>query len=202
MVCFRRYRCRAISECENVMTEEHSTPLPEKREFHKPVEGQEFSQPANEESPHDTGGMRLQVVVVAVHDAFYGIRIGTVREILRVPKITWVPWTPEYIVGIINVRGEMLSIVDLRVFFHYAASQFADTNRIVVVEARELAAGLLVDEMVDILDVPIVTFQSIPAETDHLEQQHYLAGHFRWRGMTLALLDSDLLLQGTVVNQG
>jgi chemotaxis signal transduction protein len=76
-----------------------------------------------------------------------------------------------------------------------------ETSRIVVVESKELVAGLLVDAMVDILDVPIVTFQALPASTAD-DARKYLDGQFYWREMTLALLNSDVLLQGLIVNQG
>jgi purine-binding chemotaxis protein CheW len=104
------------------------------------------------------------------------------------------------VIGILNVRGEMLSVVDLRVLLQHGTSQLTDTSRIVVIEARDLVAGFLVDQMVDILEVPIITFRSLLEETDD-NTQHYLAGQFHWLDMTLALLDSNLLLQGIVVDQ-
>ncbi len=146
-------------------------------------------------------GLCLQVVVVSVQQALYGIRIDTVREILRVSKITWIPWTPRYIVGIMNVRGEMLPVVDARLFLQHGVGQVTDSSRIVVIESGNLVAGLLVDAMVDILDVPIATFQTIVDETDH-DAPKYCAGQLRWQETALTLLDSALVLQVIVVDQG
>jgi purine-binding chemotaxis protein CheW len=154
-----------------------------------------------QETSDESVGVCLQMVVVAVQEMFYGIRISTVREILRMSKISWVPWTPEYIVGILNVRGEMLPVVDLRSFLHHGASSVTETSRIVVIESRDLVASVLVDAMFDIIDVPIATFTPRPGTSDY-DEQEYLEGQFRWRDMTLDLIDSDCLLQGIVVNQG
>lgn len=181
--------------------EEHNTSLPEDREVQETSDVGIVLESDEEDVRSDTGGARLQVAVVAVHDVFYGIRITAVREILRVPKITWVPWTPKYVVGILNVRGEILSIVDIQLLLRHGASRVMDSSRIVVVEARDLVAGLLVDSMVDIIDVPIITFQPLPEGLDH-EAQKYLDGQFHWRDTVFTLLDTDLLLQGIIVNQG
>ncbi len=161
----------------------------------------ETVEPAEEERPNRAGGESLQVVVAAVHHGFYGIPINAVREILRVPKITWIPWTPEYIVGILNVRGEMLSVVDTRLFFRREASMLTDSSRIIVLESRGFAAGLLVDSMVDILDVPITALQLVADDNVDDEVQKYITGHFHWQAVMVPLLDSNVVLQGCVVNQ-
>jgi len=183
------------------MMEEQKTSLPEDREVQETPDVGMVLESDEEDVRSNTGGARLQVVVVAVHNVFYGIRITAVREILRVPKITWVPWTPKYVIGILNVRGEIFSIVDVQLLLQQRASQVMDSSRIVVVEARDLVAGLLVDSMVDIIDVPIATFQPLPMDLDH-EAQKYFDGQFHWRDTVFTLLDTDFLLQGIIVNQG
>ena len=158
------------------------------------------SDDADEAASCDGSGGRVQVVAVSVQQAVYGIRIDTVREILRVRKITWIPWTPEYVIGILNVRGEMLSIVDLRLFLQHGASDVTDGSRIIVIESKDLVAGLLVDAMVDILEIPIAAFHPLADGIDH-DDRVCAVGQLCWQDMTLTLLDSDRLLQGIVVNQ-
>lgn len=163
--------------------------------------------PAGESEPRNSGGgPTLQLALVSVHQTFYGIHIKTIREILRVRKLTWVPSTLPYVAGIVNVRGEMLPIIDLRLLLQTGASDVTDNSRIVVIESKHLAAGLLVDGMVDIVDVPLSGIHAPELNNSGFADPGHpardcLAGQCRWRAMTITLLESDRLLQGIVVNQ-
>jgi purine-binding chemotaxis protein CheW len=156
-----------------------------------------------QELAREHAATRAQIVVVSIGQSAYGIPIDAVREILRVRKITWVPWTPDEVIGILNIRGEMLSVIDLRHFLRQGVSSLTEKSRIVVAQAGELAAGLLVDSLVDILDVPMTTFRPLAdADADGRDSRGCLAGQCAWQGGTLTLFDSERLLHRLVVNQG
>ncbi len=183
------------------MIDEHRKNEVEIANVNRSDETADIAESVEVESPNQAGGESLQAVVAAVDQGFYGIPINTVREILRVPKMTWIPWTPQYIVGILNVRGEMLSVVDTRLFFRREAGTVTASSRIVVIESREFVAGLLVDSMVDILDVPMDTLQLAADDNVDDDVRKYMTGYFHWRTMMVPLLDSKVLLQGCVINQ-
>jgi purine-binding chemotaxis protein CheW len=143
----------------------------------------------------------LQVVVISLNGELYGIKIFAVREILKVKKITWVPCTPESIVGVISVRGDIQAIMDLKHFLQLGFSQITDNSRIILVESQEFVAGLLVDEMVDIIEVPESKFLPLTESTMSIPQK-YVEEKFPWNDQSITLLNVDTLIQGVVVDQG
>lgn len=82
-----------------------------------------------------------------IGDEIYGIEIAMVQEIITVIPITQVPSTPNFIKGIINLRGDILSIVDVRLRFHMMEREYDDLTCIIVVERDGEKIGLLVDEV-------------------------------------------------------
>jgi purine-binding chemotaxis protein CheW len=144
----------------------------------------------------------FQIVVISLDNELYGIRILSVREILKVKKITWVPCTPESIVGVISVRGDVQSVVDLKHFLQFGSSQqITENSRIILVESKDLVTGLLVDEMVDIINVPVSDFLPL-TEANISVAQKYVEGKLPWNDNMITLLNIDTLIQGVVVNQG
>jgi purine-binding chemotaxis protein CheW len=143
----------------------------------------------------------FQIVIVSFHDELYGIRILSVREILKVKKITWVPCTPESIIGVISVRGDVQSVVDLKHFLQFGFSQITESSRIILVESGELVTGLLVDEMVDIVEIPVSSFLPLTESNINITQKN-VEGRLSWDENTVALLNIDTLIQGVIVDQG
>jgi purine-binding chemotaxis protein CheW len=161
----------------------------------------EFLQKLKESKEPETEEPRFQIVVVSLNLELYGIKVLSVREILKVKKITRVPCTPEFIIGVISVRGDIQAVVDLKRFLQFGFSQMTDNSRIILVESKELVTGLLVDEMVDIIDVPISNFLPL-LESNINVAPKYIEGKFSWSENMITLLNIDMLIQEVVVNQG
>jgi purine-binding chemotaxis protein CheW len=87
----------------------------------------------------------LQVVGFRIGRETFGVPISLVREIVRVPSITSVPNAPDYIEGVINLRGRIIPVVDLRKRFHEIVGEPSKKNRIVVVELENRLIGLMVN---------------------------------------------------------
>ena len=87
----------------------------------------------------------LQVVGFRIGNETYGVRIGAVREIVRVPEITSVPSAPEVIEGVINLRGKIIPVMDLRKRFGQTEIHHDKKNRILVVELENKLVGLIVN---------------------------------------------------------
>jgi purine-binding chemotaxis protein CheW len=183
------------------MSETHidRTPVPNREE--EPDMPQEGPNKSEDIQESDVGGPQVQIVVVSIEQHLCGIKILAVREIVKVPKITWVPWTPEYVIGVINIRGDLHSVVDLKQFFQLGTSQVSKQSRIIIAESDDLVAGFLVDDMLDIIDVPVASFLPM-TELQNSGIRGYVEGTFPWNETEVFLLNIDMLLQGVVVNQG
>lgn len=96
----------------------------------------------------------LQVVGFRVGDETFGVPISHVREIIRVPQITALPNAPEYVEGVINLRGKIISVIDLRKRFGEANPQPGRKNRILVVELHNHVVGLIVNSASEVLKLP------------------------------------------------
>src|SRR5215467_7980899 len=96
-----------------------------------------------------------QVVGFRIGDETFGVRIGSVREIVRVPEITAVPNAPETIEGVINLRGKIIPVMDLRKRFgNQQGIQPDKKNRILVVELDKRLLGLIVNSASEVIKIP------------------------------------------------
>ncbi len=93
----------------------------------------------------------------------YGVPITSLREIVRVPEITTVPDAPDYLEGVINLRGRILSVVDLRKRFGQPATSVDRRSRILIVEHRGRLAGMIVDSASEVLKIPESEIEAAPA---------------------------------------
>ena len=93
----------------------------------------------------------------------YGVPITSLHEIVRVPEITAVPDAPDYLEGVINLRGKIVSVVDLRKRFGKPSAGLDRRNRILVVEHRGRLAGMIVDSASEVLKIPESDIETAPA---------------------------------------
>ena len=101
---------------------------------------------------------------VAKFEALYGVDVRLVQEIRRVTEITSVPRAPEFIKGVINLRGRIIPVVDLKRKLRLGEVGIAPASRIVVVKIRERLLGLLVDGASQVLKIPISSIDAPPEE--------------------------------------
>jgi len=94
-----------------------------------------------------------QLVIFRLANETYGVDIHQVREIIRVPEITRVPRTPDYVEGIINLRGGVIPVLDLRKRFGLAAAEDESDRRIIVVELEDTTLGMIVDGVSEVLRI-------------------------------------------------
>jgi purine-binding chemotaxis protein CheW len=98
--------------------------------------------------------MDTQIVVFALGEERYGLEISTVYEIIRQQPITAVPQAPASVEGVINLRGRIIPVVDLRDRFGLPPSVASNASRVVVCDANGLRVGLIVDGVSEVLMVP------------------------------------------------
>jgi len=105
----------------------------------------------------------LHIVGFKVGRETYGVPITSLHEIVRVPEITAVPDAPEYLEGVINLRGKIVSVMDLRKRFGDKQAAVKKQNRILVVEHSGRLAGLIVDSASEVLKIPADAVEPPPA---------------------------------------
>ena len=105
----------------------------------------------------------LHIVGFQVGRETYGVPITSLHEIVRVPDITAVPDAPDYLEGVINLRGKIVSVMDLRKRFGEKEAGLKRQNRILVVEHAGRLAGLIVDSASEVLKIPSDAVEPAPA---------------------------------------
>jgi purine-binding chemotaxis protein CheW len=108
---------------------------------------------ANEEIKQNDNGEGIQVVAFKLLNEEYGISILNVQEIRNLTDITRVPFAADYIKGVINLRGSVLPVIDLKKRLGLADAPYTDNTRIVTVNVGELHVGMLVDAVTEVLTI-------------------------------------------------
>ncbi len=135
----------------------------------------------------------LQIVGFRVGRETYGVPITAVHEIVRVPEITAVPDAPEYMEGVINLRGKIVSIIDLRKRFGEAAAQPSRKNRILVAEVNGKLLGLVVDSASEVLKIAASEIEAPPALVQE-GRLNCVSSVGKFKGRLIILIDLARLL--------
>ncbi|WP_340819156.1 chemotaxis protein CheW [Methanolobus sp. WCC4] len=133
----------------------------------------------------------LQMVICQLSNEEFGIGIYKVKEIIRIPSITKIPQIPDYVVGVINLRGSIIPIVDLAAKFGMIREDRDDESRIVVLEIGDLTAGVIVDSVNEVLNIPGENIEPAPDILVSEITGRYVQGVGKVDERLLILLDID-----------
>ena len=132
-------------------------------------------------------------VTYRLADEIYGINVMQVQEVLRMSEIAPVPGAPSCVLGIINLRGNVVTVVDARELFGLSRSDATDQTRIMIVEIKKLIVGLLVDSVAEVVNIQNSDIDSAPnIGTD--ENARYIQGVFSKKNEILILVDLNRLM--------
>ncbi|MCU0846783.1 MAG: chemotaxis protein CheW [Spirochaetes bacterium] len=148
---------------------------------------------AGEEIDILTEGRIIQLVSFLLDEVEYGVDILAVHEILRFPDLTRLPNTPEYIKGVINLRGNVIPIVDVRQRFGYKDAQVTDLTRVIVIETTEKLVGLLVDNVYQVVRIPESHIDP-PSELIEGVSEEYITGIGRLKDRLIVILNISNIL--------
>lgn len=137
----------------------------------------------------------LHLVTFHLMDEEFGIPILDVREIIRMPEITPVPQAPNFVEGVINLRGQILPVVDLRKRFGLAPSDQSDSTRVIVVEIGSSALGLIVDAVNEVTRIPEDTVSPPPQLVANSIGSEYLKGIAHYESRMIILIDIQRVFQ-------
>ena len=134
-----------------------------------------------------------QLVVFTLGDETYGVDIATVREIIRMQAITAVPGTAHFVEGVINLRGTVIPVVDLRKRFRLNEAEHGKETRIVVLNSEGQEIGVIVDSVAEVLRVSSDAIEP-PSSMITTTDSEYLLGIVKLPDRLVILLDTERLL--------
>jgi purine-binding chemotaxis protein CheW len=135
----------------------------------------------------------LQWVTFQLEEETYGINVMQVREVLRYTEIAPVPGAPDYVLGIINLRGNVVTVIDTRSRFGLMEGEITDNTRIIVIESEHQVIGILVDSVAEVVYLRSSEIDTTPSVgTD--ESAKFIQGVSNRDGKLLILVDLNKLL--------
>lgn len=132
-------------------------------------------------------------VTFRLADEIYGINVMQVQEVLRMTEIAPVPGAPSCVIGIINLRGNVVTVVDTRELFGLMREDVTEQTRIMIVECNKIIVGLLVDSVAEVVNLQNTDIDSAP-NIGNEENSKYIQGVYSKNGEILILVDLNRLL--------
>jgi purine-binding chemotaxis protein CheW len=131
----------------------------------------------------------------------YGINIAMVQSIEEMQTIVAVPDMPDYVKGVINLRGQVIPVIDLRINFGMEEREYDDRTCAIITRIKETNIGLIVDTVSEVEDIPENNIEPPPEFKSGSGREHYIAGIGKVNDEVKILLDVSKLLQDTDVQE-
>jgi purine-binding chemotaxis protein CheW len=135
----------------------------------------------------------LQWVTFKLDSETYGINVMQVQEVLRYSEIAPVPGAPLYVLGIINLRGNVVTVIDTRSRFGLEPSEITDNTRVVIIESEKQVIGILVDSVAEVVYLKASEIDIAP-NVGNDESAKFIQGVSNREGELLILVDLNMLL--------
>ena len=134
-----------------------------------------------------------QCVTFRLDEETYGINVMLVQEVLRITEIAPVPGAPSYVIGIINLRGNVVTVIDTRMRFGLSTKEMDDATRIVIIETEAQTVGIIVDSVAEVVDIYAEEIETAP-NVGNDETARYIEGVVSRDDVLLILIDLNKLL--------
>lgn len=138
----------------------------------------------------------VQVVSFKLGSEEYGVDIAQVQEINRMVAVTHVPRAPQFMEGVINLRGQLIPIIDLRARFGMPRAEHTKSTRIVVTEIGAKRVGMVVDSVSEVLRLPLDQIEEAPEMITGVETE-YIRGVGKIEDRLIILLDLAKIISGS-----
>lgn len=136
----------------------------------------------------DVEEKRVKMVIFSIHKEYFAFYGNDVKEILPLTNIYYVPGSPDYILGVINIRGDIESVINVNKFLGLDDSETTKHSRIAVAQKNDIRSGILVDSVVDVCDIPVSSIK--PALSTHNKTvREFVSGELLYADRTITLLD-------------
>lgn len=131
-----------------------------------------------------------QLVVFDLAGEIYGVNIETVREIIRMQAVTYVPDAPDFVEGVINLRGRVIPVIDLRRRFGLTVTEETSDSRVLVVDSEGEDLGVIVDAVTEVQRIAEDSIEPVSSLVS-TEQSDYIVGITKVGEQLIILLDLD-----------
>ena len=135
----------------------------------------------------------LQWVTFRLDNETYGINVMQVQEVLRYTEIAPVPGAPSYVLGIINLRGNVVTVIDTRQRFGLDSAEVTDNTRIVIIEADKQVVGIMVDSVAEVVYLRQSEVETAP-NVGNDESAKFIQGVCNKNGELLILVELDKMM--------
>lgn len=146
----------------------------------------------------NSGATQLQLVTFGIGDEEFGVDILAVQEINRMMELTRVPQSPPEVEGVINLRGKIIPVLDLRKRFGLTAADHSEQSRIIVVDVAGRTLGFIVDRVHEVLRIDSSIVEPAPAMVCSIDSD-FIAGVGKLEDRLLILLDLNKLFDASAV---
>lgn len=135
----------------------------------------------------------LQYVTFRLAEETYGINVMMVQEVLRYSEIAPVPGAPDYVLGIINLRGNVVTVIDTRLRFGLPPSEVSDSTRIMIIEADQQVVGIMVDSVAEVVYLKQSEIETAP-NVGNEESAKFIQGVCNKNNELLILVELNKLM--------
>ena len=139
------------------------------------------------------GEQVLQLVTFTLRNEEYAVDILNVQEINRITEITQVPNSPSYVEGVINLRGKVMPVINLRKKFGLEDKETDETSRIIIMDIKGVTNGLVVDSVSEVLRIPTDIVEPPPPMSSDMDSK-FIKGVAKLENRLIILIDIDELL--------
>lgn len=136
----------------------------------------------------------IQWVTFKLDEEVYGINVMQVQEVLRLTEIAPVPGAPDYVMGIVNLRGNVVTVIDTRKRFGLFQKEADDSTRIVIIEVDNQVIGILVDSVAEVVNLRTSEIETAPNLGEDNESSKYIQGVYSSGDEILILVDVNKML--------
>ncbi len=141
-----------------------------------------------------------QFVIFKLGDEEYGVNILQVKTIERLMEITRVPKAPDFVEGVINLRGEVVPVIDLRKRFELPERTNTDNTRIIIVSIEDITVGMIVDSATEVLQISEESIDPAPSIIGSIDSD-YIDGVGKIDGRLLILLNLKKVLKSEKISE-
>jgi len=130
-------------------------------------------------------------------DEEFGVSIGFVTEIIGIQAVTFVPDLPIFVKGIINLRGQIIPVIDVRLRFQKPEVDYNDRTCIIVLRIKDLPVGFIVDSVAEVFQIPDENIIP-PPQAKNMYHQQYISGIGKVDGKVILIMDCEKLISEDV----
>jgi purine-binding chemotaxis protein CheW len=143
----------------------------------------------------DSDISEIQVACFRLGEDIYAVDIMRIKEIIRPQKLTTLPKAPSFVEGVLNLRGAVIPVIDLRKRFDMPAREIDQSRRLLIVSVARHALGIVVDEVTEVIAIPVADIKP-PPQVARGGGSEYLVGVCLGQDSLIMLLNPDRLLTG------